>query len=109
MPKIEHSIPITVLYSSPKIPVAYLENRLKTVIEKEKPNLIIGDFNIDMLRTNNHMTELSAYTQHVHEPTTDYNSLLYHVYSHNLPDVNCHILESHFSDHKPLLVAFAKK
>ena len=51
------------------------------------------------------MTETYDYKQLIHSPTTDYNSCLDHIYT-NIDPIEGHVLESYFSDHKPIFAAF---
>jgi len=75
-------------------------------------NLIIGDFNIDLINSTNVelMTHLLPnYTQLVREETTDYHTLLDHAYT-NMPSTNiqCYTSEAYFTDHKPILITIPR-
>jgi len=71
--------------------------------------LIMGDFNLVWCEqsTRDTMTELlPRYTQLVSDVTTDYSSTLDHVYTTMSSQVaQCHVTESNFSDHKPVIAA----
>jgi exonuclease III len=87
-----------------------LQQRLR--LSPASPLLICGDFNIDLLRSDadskRETSLLSSYDlfQHVPCHTTDFRSLLDHVWS-NLPASNLEVSmqESFWSDHVPVLVA----
>ncbi|KAK3102105.1 hypothetical protein FSP39_008803 [Pinctada imbricata] len=102
---------VHVLYSSPKTSLKTLQHhieRTRTLVKSNLTEIILGDFNIDLLSNPNHqfLHFMHQYIQHIKETTTDYNSLLDHVYSRNNQGVlNCFVLESVFSDHKPLLIS----
>ena len=93
---------------------AFIEslNDLLDNIIPRGPTVILGDFNVNLLETSseknaltkNHL-EQRGYTQLITKYTTDYKSLLDHVYT-NIPDriQSSGVLESYFSDHKPVYV-----
>ena len=72
------------------------------------PFIIMGDFNIDLLALPNHKIRdlLLPSLQCVNEPTTDNGSVLDHIYSYIIKqNVPVGVLESYFSDHKPVYIA----
>ena len=108
-----YNVTVIALYSSPKT----TNDQLKTVLQSiftqlEKSGqmniILVGDFNINLLKypTNRITQYLNNYRQCVSTSTTDYDSLLDHLYT----DIDCdrlqvNLLESYFSDHKGV-VAF---
>ena len=102
------------VYRSPKVSLITLVSVLQFIhhqILKGKPAIILGDFNVNLLEHSSQRSALLTemynigYTQLIKEATTDYGSLLDHVYT-NIQDCVSHvgILESYFSDHKPIFV-----
>ena len=74
-----------------------------------QPSVILGDFNVDLLSDSlskttllNEMKEM-GFVQIVKTATTDYNSVLDHIYT-NIPEQISlsGVLESYFSDRKPV-------
>jgi endonuclease/exonuclease/phosphatase family metal-dependent hydrolase len=70
------------------------------------PHVVLGDFNEDVTGVvhstpvNDFMTSTALYTQLVTLPTTNYGSLLDHVYVKNIaPDITCHVSDTYYSDH----------
>jgi len=71
--------------------------------------VIMGDFNMDLLQSETQSlieTVFPQYRQISSVCTTDYGSLLDHVYT-DIPSqfIQCYAAESYFTDHKPLTVA----
>ena len=71
-------------------------------------DLIVGDFNSDF-RDQSQLRLLPNYRQIVNEATTDYDTLIDHVYT-DIPsgNINSFCVEVHCSDHKALIVTIAK-
>ncbi len=76
------------------------------------PVVFIGDFNVDLLETSSdknklirYMMQQKGYTQLIQEYTTDYQSLIDHIYT-NIPQmvITSGVLESYYSDHKPIFI-----
>lgn len=68
--------------------------------------LILGDFNVNKNKLLEYMTVTNKYTQLVTRNTTDYKSLIDHIYT-NISDQDIllsGVLESYFSDHKPIFI-----
>ena len=74
------------------------------------PVVILGDFNVNLLEESSDKKKLQKYFQQerqfaqiISQCTTDYHSLLDHIYT-NIPTQVEHsgTLESYFSDHKPI-------
>ena len=63
----------------------------------------MGDFNEDLLSTKKHelhnfLTE-RGFIQHVNMPTTDYGTLLDHIYTKNIFNVETDVQDCYYSDH----------
>ena len=65
--------------------------------------IICGDFNIDLMTSpqNNILTlmEQRGYQQLVKQPTTDYGSLLDHVYINKPMQVDIKVFDTYYTDH----------
>ena len=79
----------------------------------DTPVVLLGDFNVNLLEKTSEQKALTrclveerGYTQLIKQYTTDYRSLIDHIYT-NIPDfVQCSgVLESYYSDHKPLFIS----
>lgn len=97
------------VYRSPKVPITQLCITLRQVLSHTTTqyNVFIGDFNLNWLNEtaraplyNLFITEHN-YRQLVSLYTTDNKTAIDHIYT-NLPEsqVQLHILETYFSDHK---------
>ena len=85
----------------------------RTVI-KSNPSIILGDFNVDLLSNSSEkaflltqMIDMMGYTQLLSpQYTTDYRSQLDHIYT-NIPLLvrSSGVLESYYSDHKPIFLS----
>ena len=77
--------------------------RILEQLEDELRIIIMGDFNEDLLeiRRNSIYDYLTgqSFNQHVKDPTTDYGSLLDHIYTKNVAQVVVDIQDCYFSDH----------
>ena len=82
--------------------------------DQNTPTVILGDFNVNLLEMyldskalTKCLVEQRGYTQLINKCTTDYGSLFDHIYT-NIPDriQSSGVLESYFSDHKPIFVCF---
>jgi exonuclease III len=77
---------------------------------KDIPTIIVGDFNEDLLtKPSNSLTALLEsynFTQKITEPTTDYGSLLDHIY-HNmaLTEEHYEVVDMYYSDHDAIFMA----
>lgn len=78
----------------------------------ETPVVILGDFNINFMESSSelkallrNMSEQKGYIQLINEYTTDYRTQIDHIYT-NIKHLvsNSGVLESYFSDHKPLFL-----
>ena len=99
------------VYRSPKIPVQQLCHALNEVLSMSSSqfNIFIGDFNVNWLDKSNRrplynlFVKDNNYRQLVSSYTTHNRTTIDHIYT-NLPEsqANAHILETYFSDHKPV-------
>ena len=106
----------SVYRSSSKVPFTELTDALHFVnheIIKANPAVIFGDFNINLLQKNSPQSikfllsmKENGFTQLISTVTTDYGSLLDHIYT-NVQNIvsNTTVTESYFSDHKPIVLA----
>ena len=87
-------------------------HHLHMVVLHGRPTIIPGDFNVDLLASSheknallNEMIKVKGYAQLISQYTTDYRSQLDHIYT-NIPlsVQTSGVLESYFSDHKPVFV-----
>ena len=85
---------------------AHLHNKY----DIKQPHINMGDFNLDFYHVKTFPTysssEYSLY-QLITSSTTNYDSLLDHIYT-NIDNSQIHsagVLESYFSDHKPIFIA----
>ena len=81
------------------------------------PVIFLGDFNVNLLEKTSEQKALTrcliderGYTQLIKQYTTDYRSLIDHIYT-NIPHLvqSSGVLESYYSDHKPLFVSLKTK
>ena len=102
------------VYRSPKVSMITLLNVMQLIhnhILQGKPAIIMGDFNVNLLEDSSQRSALLSemnnigYTQLIKEVTTDYGSMLDHIYT-NTQNFVSHVgvLESYFSDHKPIFL-----
>ena len=79
----------------------------------EIPVVLLGDFNVNLLEKTFEqkaltrcLVEEKGYTQLIKQYTTDYRSLIDHIYT-NIPHFvrSSGVLESYYSDHKPLFIS----
>ena len=96
------------VYFSPsvnkKAAVKYMEKLLYDATDVSDKVVIVGDFNEDLFGDGNDKSVSnflgnSGFKQHVFKATTDYGSLLDHVYSRWIKDVGIDVLDTYYSDH----------
>ena len=87
-------------------------NHLYITLLVDKPTIIPGDFNIDLFKPSSerktlmqNMIECRGYSQLISQFTTDNRTCIDHIYT-NIPHLvhSAGVLESYFSDHKPIFV-----
>ena len=107
---------IVSIYTSTKVPFSMLLQAIQSVHEnflKNNSAVIIGDFNVDILQNTLQTEQLLTcmesigFKQLIDKETTDFGSLLDHVYT-NIPSfvLASGVLESYYSDHKPIILSF---
>jgi len=110
---------IGIYRSKNKVPLEVLINTLNLLLDallpessSTTPVVILGDFNVNLLEESSSKKKLQKYfqqqrqfTQIISQCTTDYHSLLDHIYT-SIPAQVEHsgTLESYFSDHKPIFI-----
>ena len=71
--------------------------------------MIIGDFNVDLKKYPQHrllsLMTINGFRQLVHEPTTDYGSLLDHAYVNSNVHVDVDIVDTYYTDHDAVCLA----
>jgi len=123
---LKHPIPnlhiIGIYRSKNKVPLQVLINTLNLLLDallpessSTTPVVILGDFNVNLLEESSSKKKLQKYfqqqrqfTQIISQCTTDYHSLLDHIYT-SIPAQVEHLgtLESYFSDHKPIFICLS--
>ena len=82
-------------------------NLLISQLPKDSECVLIGDFNQDIsTNENKHLTkdmEKMGFHQYITESTTDYGSILDHVYYNGKNNVRTDVLDTYFSDHDCIL------
>ena len=107
---------IGIYRSSSKVSNTRLIDALKHVhrvhnLDCSCSKIFIGDFNVNIKSTSADQKALlnyfitEGYTQLINEYTTDYKSIIDHIYT-NIPSPNVlsGVLESYYSDHKPIFM-----
>ena len=106
---------IVVIYRSQNGNLNKLKQNLEAVTRKDKPELILGDFNFDFPISPSNPTKLylqdQGYTQLIHEPTHIEGNILDHAYCRDVKKINQYITELHskyFTDHKGIAIMIRK-
>ena len=105
------------VYRSPKVSIRHLCAALNDILTEHggQNTIIMGDFNVNWLVEQQRrplyslMIEDNGYQQLISSCTTDYNTLIDHVYSNVLDgDITLEsgVLETYFSDHKIIWISF---
>ena len=96
------------LYLSPsvnkKAAVKCVQKLLYDVSDLGDKVVVVGDFNEDLLSDASDKSVFNflgncGFKQHVYKATTDYGSLLDHVYTRGVKDVGVEVLDTYYSDH----------
>ena len=88
-----------------------LDKLMLDLLVSTTSTIIVGDFNEDLLKSKNHPIkdhlQKYGFNQYVTKPTTDYGSLLDHIY-HNMEPTSQHyeIQDTYYSDHDVTFAAF---
>ncbi len=114
-----HNLHIVAVYrSASKVKIARFINALKHLHstflnDPNTPVIILGDFNVNLNENasekntlSKYLIEEKKYVQLISQVTTDYKTRIDHIYT-NIPEKvkNSGVLESYFSDHKPIFVS----
>ena len=103
----QETVVIVEMYVSPKVSLAELKKFMRQTMSALEGSLVVllGDFNVDLLKRQSSplLGVLPGYRQCITTPTTDYQSLLDHIYT-NVPQdhIQSGVFESYFTDHKPI-------
>ena len=101
------------IYRSPHSPMKEFYSKLDQVLSRTDSSdhlIVTGDFNIDLFARSPERESLTKYfantgmMQSLSGDSTNYGSQLDCVFSKDLPCL-CGFYESHFSDHKPMLIS----
>ena len=110
-----NDLDLIVLYRSKNGNYEELQRHLERMIDKEKPVLIVGDFNFCYLKDTN-VTKIylhnNNFSQIVTEPTHIEGSLLDHAYVRDIGKTHQYKTELHskyYSDHKAVAVIVKKE
>ena len=101
------------VYCSPQVPLAQLCSALQHIVDhSSNNNIFIGGFNVNWLveverqSLYNIMVRDNGYRQLIHNPTTDNNTLIDHIFSNIVNmETDSGNLETYFTDHKAIWVA----
>lgn len=100
------TVNIVTLYRPPSFPPAAFIQNLQALVRRlpgDIPTVILGDLNFDLLESPQHQIitcmEHLGFSQHVQTQTTDYGTLLDHVYIRNGSVVEIKVVDTYFSDH----------
>ena len=113
-----NNLHIRIYHPTSKVRITRFIDALKhlhsTILDDQNtPVIILGDFNVDL---NEHVSDKNTlckylmaekhYVQVIDQFTTDYKTQIDHIYT-NIPQrvKNSGVLESYFSDHKPIFVS----
>ena len=103
------------LYLSPsvnkKAAVKCVQKLLNDVSDLGDKVVVVGDFNEDLLSDASDKSVFNffgncGFKQHVYKATTDYGSLLDHVYTRGVKDVGVEVLDTYYSDHDRVFCFF---
>ena len=103
------------LYLSPsvnkKAAVKCMKKLLRDVSDLGDKVVIVGDFNEDLLSDESDKSVSNClgncgFKQHVYKATTDYGSLLDHIYTRRVNDVGVDVLDTYYSDHDRVFCFF---
>ena len=108
----KRNLVICTLYMRPSLSLKTKLQEMNLLISQLPGNsecVLIGDFNHDLSADDNkHFTkgiEKMGFYQYVTEPTTDYGSILDHVYYNGKKNITTEVLDTYFSDHDCVIAA----
>ena len=73
--------------------------------------LVVGDFNEDLMGNTNKISsyfEGNGFKQLIGQPTTDYGSLLDHVYFNGILPIQTEVCDTYYSDHDCTIIVIPK-
>ena len=88
-----------------------IERIVQDICNKTDQIIAVGDFNEDLFKIEGNKSILDTFqklgfTQSVQHPTTDYGSLLDHVYSRSIEDIATDVQDAYYSDHDKVFCFF---
>ena len=88
-----------------------IERIVQDICNKTDQIIAVGDFNEDLFKVEGNKSILDTFqklgfTQSVQHPTTDYASLLDHVYSRSIEDIATDVQDAYYSDHDKVFCFF---
>ena len=108
----ERNLIVCALYMRPVLTLKAKLQEMKLLISQlpgDSECILIGDFNHDLsVDENKHFTkdiEKMGFYQYVTESTTDYGSILDHVYYNGRKNIRTDVLDTYYSDHDCVTVA----
>ena len=101
------TIQVYLVYCPPPVNIKELATDIQAMLKGNKgdtPTIICGDFNVDLLKCNKNnqlLQEMTKYgfTQIVKAATTDYTSLLDHIYVNKGINATATVSDCYYSDH----------
>ncbi|KAJ8333994.1 hypothetical protein SKAU_G00413130 [Synaphobranchus kaupii] len=103
---------VVTIYRPPSLSPDSFRTKLENLVRSlpvDTLTVILGDFNIDLLKHPTHSIlhtmEKLGFHQHVTKPTTDHGSLLDHIYTNSRNTVTTEVTDVYFSDHDMVSVS----
>ena len=109
---VPHKLNVFCIYRPPTYNKKNFMEKLCNVLNDhcDLPTCIVGDFNENILdNVEKHIYKTftgAGFIQHVNTPTRDSGSLLDHVYTHSIRDVNVDVYDCYYSDHDIVFCCF---
>ena len=111
--KADRKIIVCVVYAKPSMPTKILEEKLRLLLDqlpKNEPIVLTGDFNENLLVGNKSSLEVAlnklGFYQYITHPTTDYGSLLDHMYYNDISaNILTDVVDCYFSDHDSVFMS----
>ena len=103
---------IITVYRSPSSSSEMFRDNLQKLLHEldhRVLTVVLGDFNYDLRSHPFHpvldMMHHNGYKQHVQKPTTDYGSILDHVYTKGQQNVATEVMDTYYSDHDTVSIS----
>lgn len=94
--------------TTPSLTTVTFISKLQSIMKSLQRD-VLGDFNIDLIESPHHqiltILEEFGFAREVGVPTTDYCTLLDHVYVNSQECVQVEVLDMHFSDHDTVCIS----